>query len=199
MQRSTAIRHLVEIGEGASDMLKFRDDDVGWPLEELWVTGSLLDDVSELDFGTVVLMLNVEAPDLPWLAFHPMGEWVGERLRLGKRPLVWSYRPIALPPWTCRHRRVVRVWSASAGTDEAVLDPLRTGNRPEVSEPSDEEFGEQLAVELVASRAHLRQILDDYWEPEWRRKRREGTREDHLWRAAAAVTEIEDALDELRT
>jgi hypothetical protein len=113
VKRSTAVRHLVEMGEEASDLLRLRDSDVGWPLEEIWVTGELLDSNGDLDAGSVILLLDVAPAELPWLAMHQAGEWVGERLRLGKRPMLWCYRPAVFPPWNARHRRAARVWAAA--------------------------------------------------------------------------------------
>ena len=40
---STAVRHLVEMATVANDRLALRDSEVGWPLEELWVGGELLE------------------------------------------------------------------------------------------------------------------------------------------------------------
>ena len=118
---------------------------------------------------------------------HQAGEWVGERLRLGKRPMLWCYRPSVWPPWNARNRRVARVWSAATGLDDDTIESLRSGRRPSIVEPSEHELREQLVEESAASRAHLRQIVDDYWEPEWRRRRRGEEREDYLWRAAAGL------------
>ena len=198
VKRSTAIRHLVEMGEEASDLLRLRDSDIGWPLEEIWTTGELLDSNGDLDAGSVILLLDVVPAELPWLAMHQAGEWVGERLRLGKRPMLWCYRPSVWPPWNARHRRVARVWSAATGLDDDMIESLRSGRRPSIVEPSRDHLREQLIEERAASRAHLRQMVDDYWEPEWRRRRRGEEREDYLWRAAAGLIEIEDALESIR-
>ena len=198
MKRATAVRHLTEMGEVASELVQqLGGTDIGWPLHEIWVAGALLDDVVELDAGSVVLMLDLAADELPWLALHPAGEWVSEQLRLGKRPMLWCYRPSVRPPWNARHRRVVRVWSAAAGIDEAAIEALRVSGPAAVVAPTVDVLVEQLAVELAASRAHLRRVVDDYWKPGWRRRHGGGAREDHLWRAASAVIEIDDALDEL--
>ena len=58
---------------------------------------------------------------------------------------------------------------------------------------------QQLTEELEASRHHLRRVLDQYWEPDWRRDHKgyDESPEDHLWRAAQAVSEIEQAVSEL--
>lgn len=60
-------------------------------------------------------------------------------------------------------------------------------------------LAEQLNTELPLSRQRLRHTLEHYWDNDWRRKCRgfENTPENHLWRAAQAVTEMQDALDEL--
>ena len=49
------------------------------------------------------------------------------------------------------------------------------------------------------SRRYLRQVLAKYWDLDWRREHTgyDESPEDHLWRAATAVSEITDALDEL--
>jgi hypothetical protein len=197
VKRSTAIRHLVELADVASDGLRFATTEIGWPLAELWVAGALLDPVDEFEHGSVVLMIDLPPDELPWLAVHPTAEWVGDRLRLGKRPLWWSYRPTVWPPWTYRHRRVVRFWSATGGLDDGVIDALRSGCPSTVVEPEPGELRDQLGVEHAVAKAHLRTILDHYWDQDWRRANRHDTSpEDQLWRAATAVTEIEAALDE---
>ena len=197
MKRSTAIRHLLELADAASDGLRLRTTDIGWPPGAIWVTGALLDPVDELEHGSVVLMIDLPPDDLPWLAVHPTAEWIGDQLRLEKRPLWWSYRPTAWPPWTYRDRRVTRLWSATGGLDADVIDALRTGRLPTVIEPERGELLEQLIVEHSVAKAHLRSILDHYWDQDWRRSNRHDTSpEDQLWRAATAVTEIEAAIDE---
>jgi hypothetical protein len=125
VKRSTAIRHLVETAEVARDLLRFRNSDIGWPLEELWVTGDLLGFAEDVDAGSVVLTLDVQPEEMPWLAINASGEWVGDQLRLGKRPLLWCYRPKAWPMWNHEHRRVVRYWSAAEGLHGTVIEALR--------------------------------------------------------------------------
>lgn len=198
MKRSTAIGHLVEMATEASEMLDLRDTDIGWPLEELWVTGDLLTDAPTLDAGSVVLMLDVPPEEAPWLALNPAGEWVGDRLRLGKRPMRWCYRPVAWPVWNHEHRRLVRFWTAAGGLDEEVISALRDRRPGELTivEPTPGALAEWLRDELEVSRRHLRETLDRYWDREWRREHKGfGVYpEEHLWRAASAVADMTDAL-----
>jgi len=189
------------MAEVASDRLRLRDTDIGWPLEELWVTGELLGLADTVDAGSVVLVLDVPADELPWLALHPAGEWVGDQLRLGKRPIRWCYRPLAWPVWNHEHRRLVRFWTASEGLDTDVIEALRSRrlDRLAVVEPSPQELVERIREELAVSRRHLRAVLDGYWDRDWRQEHKgyDESPEDHLWRAATAVEDMNEALDEL--
>jgi hypothetical protein len=195
VKRSTAIRHLVEMAEVATEHANLTRSPVDWPLTEMWVAGHLLERTEEVDHGTVVLMIDLPPDELPWLAVHPTAEWVGEQLRLGKRPMLWSYRPAAWPAWTYRNPRVARVWSASNGLESDLIDQLRSEAAADLIEPERDELIEQIGVELEGSKAHLRSILDQYWDRDWRRSNRHHTSpEDLLWRAATAVIELEDAL-----
>jgi hypothetical protein len=103
--------------------------------------------------------------------------------------------PDRLAAWNCRAPRVVRFWSATSGTHEAAIEALRLRSPIEVVEPSAEELRVQLAVELDSAKDHLRAIVDRYWDRDWRDDNRGYTTpEDQLWRAAAAVSELEAAL-----
>jgi hypothetical protein len=88
----------------------------------MWATGELLSDAESIESVSVVLLLDLPSDELSWIALHPTGEWVSERLRLGKRPVQWWYRPHVWPAWNATHRRVIRFWSDQDGCDDAVLD-----------------------------------------------------------------------------
>lgn len=196
MKRSTAIRHLIEIGDEASARLHLRTTAIGWPLDKIWAGGAFLDSVDEFDHGQVVLRLGLPVRELPWLAAHPAGEWIGDQLRLGKRPMLWTYRPTEWPAWNCRARRVVRFWSAANGTDADAVDALRQRSHVHVDEPGHEEFAAQLTMELELAMRHLRATVDRYWDRDWRDENRGYTTpEDQLWRAAAAISELDAALN----
>jgi hypothetical protein len=100
---------------------------------------------------------------LPWLAVHPVGEWVGERLGLGKRPFHWFYRPVLWPAWNPAYQRVARVWTAGDGVDAAALDALGTGgfDGVVVAEPTATEAREQFGVTGTATGALSTDNLKD--------------------------------------
>lgn len=189
MKRSTAVRHLREMAEEATQRLQFG----AWPLAELWVSGSFLDHGATVDAGAVLLRLDLPEEQLPWLSLHPAGEAVGEGLRLGKRPFSWWYRSVQDPPWTIEHQRVARFWSDSTGTDDGAVESLGSDDvrALDVVRPTEEEFALQIQRDLSRSRAHLRSVVSGYWEREWRLEHRPP--EDHLHRAAAGLCALEDA------
>lgn len=180
----------------ATESLGFRETSFGWPLEELWVAGDLLEFPQELDFGAVVLRFNLPVDELPWLREQQDADWAAERLRLGKRPFLYFYRPLDWPAWNCRRRRVTRFWSAKEGLQQDVIEAFsqRDASGLGVVEPSDSEFRVQLRAELAVSWRHLRYVLDQYDQQPWRNRKRYYPSEDPLWRAAEGVREIEDAL-----
>lgn len=96
----------------------------------------------------------------------------------------------------------MRFWSASGDLDPAVIEALRSRrfDRVPVVTPSVDELAAQLREELAVSRRHLGAMLDSYWDRDWRRQHsgHEESPEDHLWRAATAVTDIWAALDGLQ-
>lgn len=141
MKRATATGHLVEMAEVASQWLELGDRR-RWPLSEMWVAGELLTLAETLDAGAVVLVLDLPAEELPWLAMHPTGESIGHQLRLGKRPILWGYRPRTWPVWNHQHRRLARFWSAENGLDASTIDALRSRrlDRLPIIEPSADEL-----------------------------------------------------------
>lgn len=196
MKRSSAVRHLVEMAEVASEGLRLRGGPTGWPLVSMWAAGELLGSAQSVEDASVVLLLDLNTEELPWIGLHPTGEWVSERLRLGKRPVLWCYRPQTWPAWNARHRRVVCFWSDQDGRDDGALDALRERSNLPVVEPSPEDWRTQLGEERAVACRHLAAVLDHYHDRDWRRKHQGfGVYpEDHLWRAAQGLREIEDAL-----
>jgi hypothetical protein len=201
MKRSTALRHLREMAEVASDLTeRLRGSSIEWPLVELWAAGDIVGGEAELEECRVVLVLDLEDEngELPWLELHPSGDWVREQLRLGKRPVGWVHVTAGRPVFGWNLEPVVRYWSAGAGADDAVVEALAQGRTGElhVVRPGPDD----LRAELARSRDHLRSVLDRFWEPDWRREHKGFGiyPEEHLWRAAEAVAELEAALDRTR-
>src|ERR1700730_8633744 len=115
---ATAVNRLQTLAEEANDYWRrLGQTDIGWPLDELWVADRLLEGPDELESTAVILILDEPADELPWLALHASGEWVGDQLRLTKLPITWVYRPAVYPAWNARYRRVLRFWSATPGSD----------------------------------------------------------------------------------
>lgn len=201
---ATAVSRLQSLAQEANDRwLRLGETDIGWPLDELWVGGRLLDGPAgpeELDTTAVILVLDEPADELPWLALHASGEWIGDQLRLTKLPIMWVYRPAVYPAWNAQYRRVLRFWSAKSGPDDEAIADLRERRfeRLRLVEPTSTELADQLEVELEICRRHLHQVLDRYWDGDWRRQHKGfGVQpDDHLWRAAEAVHQIETALAE---
>jgi hypothetical protein len=193
VRRSSVVRHLREMTEQATDLLRLRETAIGWPLDGIWVAGELLTDRPEIEEAAVVLMLDLPPRELPWLAINPTAEWVSDQLRLGKRPINWVCRPRLWPPWNPANRRVARIWAMPTGAVEATLSALEEGTvAPHaIVVPSLRELRKQSEVELEVSRRHLHGILDRYWD---RRDRHRdlGSKEDRLWRAAQGVRELEE-------
>lgn len=172
-----------------------------WPLCDMWIAEEGLDAPPTLDVVTVVFRLDVPAEELPWLALHPMATAVEDALRLRKIPVWCRFRPIGWPSWNAIERRVARFWDVATGLDERVIETLEKGGLVDALEVSPDEYTRQMETELAISRSHLVAVVDEYWEPDWRRQHR-GLGiypEDHLWRAAEAVHELEAALGRAAT
>jgi hypothetical protein len=197
MRYATAVGHLQTIGEEATSYHERLDGSpIPWPLAQLWVGGDLLDGPPELELTTIVLMLDEPAAEVPWLALNRGGEWVAGELRLPKLPVRWFYRPAAYPAWSHEVRRVVRFWS-EGHLDRDAIEGLR-GSRFEqlnVVQPTPSELAAQVATDLADSRRHLAKVLDGYWDRKWRAEHKGlgASLDDHLWRAAQAVRELEEA------
>jgi hypothetical protein len=193
VKRSTAIRHLVEMAEHADERVA-PGDTIPWPLAECWVAGDLLTEATSVDSSAILLRLDLPADAVPWLCIHPQGEAIGDALRLGKRPFSWWYRSVDDPPWNLEHRRVVRFWSRTSRAESSTIDLLGSGRVEEIDvpEPTPSEFDAQLQRDLTRSRRHLREAVARFDDRDWRREHRPP--EEHLWRAAAALCAIEDAI-----
>lgn len=200
MKRRTAVRHVAELAEEA-DRLAHLPGDLVLPLSELWVGGELLEGADQVEWALVVVKLDVPVDEFPHLALHPAIAVCESFLRLDKRPIDARWRARQAPAWDHEARRVARVWSEQTGPDELLLRHLRddTVSDEMMQAPTPAQLREFLTDGLPRAQRHLAEILDGYWEPDWRRAHRGlGIQpEHHLWRAAEAVRSMREALDGL--
>lgn len=100
---------------------------------------------------------------------------------------------------TITSRRAVRFWTAGDGLDVAVVDALATGQTDQlpITEPADQQqLAAQLRAEREVSRWQLVEMIDRFYDRDWRREHKhEGVfPQDHLWWAAAGFLELDDAM-----
>jgi hypothetical protein len=170
---------------------------------DAYVFGDLLDGPESLDVVSVAFVVDLPVEEVPWRARSAVLEAVATLMRLDKVPVERVWRPAGWPVWNHVIVRAVRFWSRSGGIDEDVLALLgqqRFDDLAHVGPPSRERYLEQLRVERGSSRRHLHQVLDRYHDRDWQRAHRSYTTypEDHLWWAAEAFVELDDAIrDEL--
>ncbi len=194
MKRSTAVRHLEHLGE---EVTRHSSQ---WPDEpnpvSMWMADEILDVPDTLDVVTVLVLIDVPVEDLPWRAVNPVERAITERFRLRKLPIWHHGRPSSWPAWNAENRRVRRFWSLEEGTDTGIIEMLRAGEPVDPVTVEPHVFIEQMRTEYTVSRAHLEKILDDYWEVPWRRQHQDFDfhPEDHLWRAAYGLQQIQEAL-----
>jgi hypothetical protein len=202
MRRSTAVNQVVGFVDEAEELHRHAAGLVDATLAQLWAGGAILEDAERIDTYDVVLVLDAPATDVTWLALHPAGESISDRLRLTKVRATWFLRSTEHGVHNHRLRELVRVWTPD-GPDDAVLDRLLRGELAptDISRPPDDatmaaQFGDRAGAVPAAPRHDARQL------PRPRlATRSQGLRrlpEDHLWRGAQAVREITDTLTALR-
>jgi hypothetical protein len=196
MRRSTAVGQVERMVDAASDIHRLNAHGIDIPLVEVWVGGAILDPVDRMDSYDVALVLDVSTDEVTWRAHDPAGDWIADRMRLTKLPVAWFARPAGRPAYDRRMRGMVRVWSTS-GADRDAIDRLRHGD-PTLGDSAAPVDTAQLATELAECRRHLATVLDSYYDRDWRRQHTGGWvhPEDHLWRAAQAVRELTDAIEQ---
>ena len=198
MKRSTAVGNLTEMAEVVSHLVEYREI-VPSPLEEMWVAGDILTPGPAVEHLSVVCMLDTQGEEMPWMSRGGAVPWLEDQLRLGKRPLSWCFRALSDPVWTMDHRRLVRFWTATDGLDESAMRALSDGSveRLDVVEAPTAVLAGQLKRELGVANRRLGEVLDRYWDENWRRslKKSDESPEEHLWDAAEDVRELQEALD----
>ncbi|HEX6255670.1 MAG TPA: hypothetical protein VFZ70_07630 [Euzebyales bacterium] len=197
MRRSTAVGQVEGMVDAASDIHRLNSHGLDIPLLEVWVGGAILEPVDRIDSSTSRSCSTYRPTRAPG-ARDPAGDWIADRVRLTKLPVAWVRATRGRPAYDRRMRRMIRVWSTS-GTDRDAIDRLRHGD-PTLGDAAVPVDTEQLATELAEFRRHLATVLDSCHDRDWRREHTGGWihPEDHLWRAAQAVRELTDAIEERR-
>lgn len=198
MRRSTAVAQVERMVDAASEIHTLNEHGIDVPLREVWVGGAILQPGDRIDSYDVALALDAPADEVTWRALDPAGAWIADRLRLTKMPVVWFVCPAGRPPHDTQMRGMLRVWS-TAGTDHGAIDRLRRDD-PALADAATPADAAQLATELAACRRRLATVLDSFHDRDWRREHtgRGVYPEDHLWRAAQAVRELTDAIEDRR-
>lgn len=185
----------------ADDIRRLAALDFDVPLVEVWVGGAILEPVDRIATYDVALVLDEPPDEVTWLALHPAGSWIADRLRLTKVTAAWFLRSSAHPVHNHRLRALLRVWTID-GAERQAIDRLRRGELTAtdiVTAPGEPQLAIQLRSELAQCRRHLAIVLDRYHDRDWRRDHKGFAiyPEDHLWCAAHAVRELTDAVDDL--
>jgi len=199
VKRSTAISRLHDVVEGL-------DRAAGWPSTTLvaaYVHGSLLTGVEELDWVELAFVVDEPVESVSWRVRPSHLEALADELRFSKLPLSWVWRPAAWPVWNHAIERATRVWNRGAGAEAAAFPALETGQLDSVTvdrPPSRDALRAQVAVERGVARGHLAEVVESFYERDWRRAHQGGGvhAEDHLWWAAAGFMELDTVLGRLR-
>jgi hypothetical protein len=197
MKRSTAMSRLSDVADGL-------DRVVEWPEVTVaagYVFGALLEPEAEIERIELALVVREPPEMVPWMARPARLEALADSLRLPKLPVSWWWRPVDWPIWNHTIDRAVCFWSADRGRHHLALDGLAAGrlDTVEVEEPANRrELIAQVLVERDLARRHLVTVTESFYDREWRRACRGGEYpESHLWSAAAAYLELDDALQHL--
>lgn len=196
---STAVRRLGSVAESLSKEASFGEI----LITDAYVFGDLLSGPESLDVVSMAFVVDLPVSEVPWCARPVRVEALAESLRLDKVPVSRWWRPADWPVWNHKVVRPVRVWSRADGAYEGVLSFVAQRRFDELSyagPSSRDQFLEQLRTERRVAREHLDEVLDRYHERDWQRSHRSGGMypEDHLWWAAEAFRELDEAVrDEL--
>ena len=196
---STAVRRLGSVAESLSTAASFGE----MLVTDAYVFGDLLNGPESLDVVSVAFVVDLPVSEVPWCARPVRVEALAESLRLNKVPVARWWRPADWPVWNHKVVRPVRIWSRPDGVDEDVLSLVAQQRFDELSyaaPSSRDQFLEQLRIEQRVARQHLNDVLVRYHERDWQRDHRSLGMypEDHLWWAAEAFRELDEAVrDEL--
>ncbi|MFA9430738.1 hypothetical protein [Egicoccus sp. AB-alg2] len=200
MRYATAVGHLRMVAEACAEAATLP------PLGDLpqpyvlgaYAFGDILDVPDESEGTDVAFVVDASVDELPWGVEPPALRWFVERARIDRHPIRWFARPRDLPVGDHRIVRPVRLWDAEHGIDEQAFEALR-GRRPEdvrTPAPPDAEVQAALERHLDLTRKALDEVIDRFWDRDWRRENSGGGRypEHTLWELAWGVRDLERAL-----
>jgi hypothetical protein len=199
---ATAIGHLQLVAEAcaaAASRPPLGDEPVPYVVGA-YAFGEILalpDDPAGTD---VAFIVDVSVDELPWGAEPAELRWFVDRARIDRHPIRWFARPRDLPVGDHHIVRPVRLWDVDGGIDEATFDALRSRDVETVRlpAPTPEAMGAALERHLAVSRAALDEVIERFWDGDWRREHRGGGRyhEHTLWDLAWGVRDLERALED---
>ena len=197
MKRATAISRLSDVADG----LERSKELTGSCVIAGYVFGSLLDPAGDIERVQLALVVDEPVAAVPWMSRPRHLEALASLLRFDKLPLEWRWRPSAWPVWNHEITRAVCFWSATAGSDQGTFAALTAGRveKLEFVEPADsEQLIEALRLERDAGRRHLAQIVDGFYDRDWRREHTgDGVYPaDHLWWATSAYLDLDNAAND---
>jgi hypothetical protein len=197
MKRATAISRLSDVADG----LERSKDWTGSCVVAGYVFGSLLDPAGDIEWVQLALVVDESAEAVPWMSRPRHLEAFASMLRFDKLPLSWQWRPSAWPVWNHEITRAVCFWSATAGSDQGTFAALTAGRVDELDfvEPADsEQLIDQLRLERNVGRHHLTEIVDRFYDRDWRREHTgDGVYPaDHLWWATCGYLDLDNAVND---
>lgn len=197
MKRSRGVQHLAMLAEALAGARWLED---GLRPTSLWAFGDILDPaVGQLDWVRIAVTLNLPPDDVHWFA-RPHGvEWLADRLRISKSPLVCMWRSDAVPVWNHFVDRPVLVWDESQGVLQVPLEALQSGRDVEqwrLPAPTADELRARLEEEAAVSYRAMQRAVSSYDQNRWSREKLSRLA-DPLWDATAGYLDVREALDGL--
>jgi hypothetical protein len=197
---ATAIGHLRLVAEACAEAAALPpfDDEQHPFVVAAYAFGELLELPTDPDGTDVAFVVAVDAEELPWGIEPPELRWFVHRSRIDRHPVRWFARPRDLPVGDHRIVRPVRLWDTERGIDEASFEALRSRDVEAVrlTAPVTEEMRTALERHLAVTKAALGEVVDRFWDRDWRREHTGAGRypEHTLWELAWGVRDLERAL-----
>jgi hypothetical protein len=197
---ATALSHLKLVSEacaGAASRPPLVDERHPYVVAA-YAFGQVLELPEALDGTEVAFVVDATVDELPWGVEPPGMQWFVHQARIDRHPIRWFARPRDLPVGDHRIVRPVRLWDADGGIDERTFDALRSRDVEAVRLPAPprEELAAAQVRHLTVTRAALDEVVDRFWDRDWRREHSGGGRypEHTLWDLAWGVRDLERAL-----